>query len=142
LADYKDKNGNFKLKIDSLGRVEYLVLPNEDYRGYKNGSNEINTDFKLYTDPEGETALRNRGQIDPTDVLAPKITNKTRVYKGGSWKDRAYWLNPSTRRFLDEDKSANDIGFRCAMTMLGSIDDQPNATKTATKSKTPTANGK
>lgn len=142
LADYKDKNGNFKLKIDSLGRVEYLVLSNEDFRGYKNGSNEINTDFKLYTDPEGEAALRNNGQIDPTDVLAPKVTNKTRVYKGGSWKDRAYWLNPSTRRFLDQDKSANDIGFRCAMTMLGSIDDQPKATKTATKSKTSTVKNK
>jgi formylglycine-generating enzyme required for sulfatase activity len=44
------------------------------------------------------------------------------VYKGGSWKDRVYWLNPSTRRFLDQDKSANDIGFRCAMSMIGSIE--------------------
>ena len=25
------------------------------------------------------------------------ITDRTRVYKGGSWKDRAYWLNPGTR---------------------------------------------
>ena len=29
------------------------------------------------------------------------ITDRTRVYKGGSWKDRAYFLNPGTRRFLD-----------------------------------------
>jgi len=53
--------------------------------------------------------------------LRPRITNKTRVYKGGSWKDRIYWLNPSTRRYLDEDKSSNDIGFRCAMSMIGDI---------------------
>ena len=43
------------------------------------------------------------------------ISNKSRVYKGGSWKDRPYWLNPGTRRYLDEDKSNNNIGFRCAM---------------------------
>ncbi|MCX6332260.1 MAG: SUMF1/EgtB/PvdO family nonheme iron enzyme [Bacteroidetes bacterium] len=43
------------------------------------------------------------------------ISNKSRVYKGGSWKDRPYWLNPGTRRYLDQDKSNNNIGFRCAM---------------------------
>ena len=30
-------------------------------------------------------------------------------------RDRAYWLNPSTRRFLDQESSRDDIGFRCAM---------------------------
>ena len=43
------------------------------------------------------------------------ISNKSRVYKGGSWKDRPYWLNPGTRRYLDQNKSSNNIGFRCAM---------------------------
>lgn len=43
------------------------------------------------------------------------ISNKSRVYKGGSWKDRPYWLNPGTRRYLDQDKSTSTIGFRCAM---------------------------
>ena len=42
------------------------------------------------------------------------ITDRTRVFKGGSWKDRAYWLNPGTRRFLDQDQSTDAIGFRCA----------------------------
>ena len=135
LADFKDVSGNYNLKIDSLGRVAYVVLPSEDLRGFKDGSNQLVTDFKLYTDPEGERALRNNTQLDPTDVLAPKITNKTRVYKGGSWKDRSYWLNPATRRYLDQDKSANDIGFRCAMTMLGSINDQPVKKKTTVKKK-------
>ena len=48
------------------------------------------------------------------------ITDRTRVFKGGSWKDRAYWLNPGTRRFLDQDQSTDAIGFRCAMDRLGS----------------------
>jgi formylglycine-generating enzyme required for sulfatase activity len=58
-------------------------------------------------------------KIDPTDILAPHITNTTRVYKGGSWNDRIYWLNPTTRRYLDQSKSSNTIGFRCAMSVLG-----------------------
>jgi formylglycine-generating enzyme required for sulfatase activity len=41
-----------------------------------------------------------------------------RVYKGGSWKDVRYWLHPSTRRYLDPRSSANNIGFRCAMTVI------------------------
>ena len=47
------------------------------------------------------------------------ITDRTRIFKGGSWRDRAYWLNPGTRRFLDEDQSTDAIGFRCAMDRIG-----------------------
>ena len=47
------------------------------------------------------------------------ITDRVRVYKGGSWKDRAYWLNPGTRRFLDQDQATDAIGFRCAMDRVG-----------------------
>ncbi len=123
IATAKDENGNYRFKIDSLGNI--ASAKTKDISNYNDGRNEIQTDFKLYTDPEGEKSLRNRTQIDPTDVLAPRYTNKSRVYKGGSWKDRAYWLNPSTRRYLDQDKSTNDIGFRCVMTILGSVDKQP-----------------
>ncbi len=48
------------------------------------------------------------------------VNNKSRVYKGASWNDRAYWLNPATRRHLQEDECSAEIGFRCAMTMVGS----------------------
>ncbi len=65
-----------------------------DQRGYRDRENG------LY----GETTL---------------VNNKSRVYKGGSWNDQAIWLNPATRRFLQQDESSADIGFRCAMTMLG-----------------------
>jgi hypothetical protein len=43
-----------------------------------------------------------------------------RVYKGGSWDDRPYYLSPGTRRFLEEDASSSTIGFRCAMDRVGS----------------------
>src|ERR1035437_8502406 len=48
------------------------------------------------------------------------INDKARVYKGGSWKDRAYWMVPGTRRFLDQRQATAWIGFRCAMTRVGS----------------------
>jgi gliding motility-associated lipoprotein GldJ len=59
------------------------------------------------------------------------ISNKSRVYKGGSWRDRPYWLNPGTRRYLEQDKSSSTIGFRCAISAFGmdtpdAKEDQPN----------------
>jgi formylglycine-generating enzyme required for sulfatase activity len=53
------------------------------------------------------------------------ISDKSRVYKGGGWKDRPYWLNPGTRRYLDQDKSTSNIGFRCAVSAFGM--DTPDA---------------
>ena len=48
------------------------------------------------------------------------VNDKSRVYKGGSWKDRAYWLDPAQRRFYHEEMSTDFIGFRCAMSRVGS----------------------
>ncbi|NQY06437.1 MAG: gliding motility lipoprotein GldJ [Flavobacteriaceae bacterium] len=48
------------------------------------------------------------------------INDEVRVYKGGSWKDRAYWLDPAQRRFYPQDKATDYIGFRCAMSRVGS----------------------
>ena len=47
------------------------------------------------------------------------VNDQVRVYKGGSWKDRAYWLDPAQRRFYSEELSTDFIGFRCAMSRVG-----------------------
>lgn len=47
------------------------------------------------------------------------VSDKSRVYKGGSWNDMAYWMSPGTRRFLEEDQSSSTLGFRCAMSHVG-----------------------
>ena len=47
------------------------------------------------------------------------ISDNARVYKGGSWADRAYWMVPGSRRFLDQEQSTATIGFRCAVDRLG-----------------------
>lgn len=60
------------------------------------------------------------GNTENIDADRSSMMNaRRRVYKGGSWKDMPHWLNPSTRRYLDEDMSRSDIGFRCAMTRMG-----------------------
>ena len=47
------------------------------------------------------------------------ISDQARVFKGGSWKDPAYYLSPGVRRFLDQNEASNSIGFRCAMSRMG-----------------------
>ena len=105
-------------EIDSLGGIALEYAGSDDKRDWKDGdfASLLNTDYPLDTvGVENLTEVK----VDPTDILAPRITKNSRVYKGGSWRDRIYWLNPSTRRYLDEDKSSSTIGFRCAMSTVG-----------------------
>ena len=48
------------------------------------------------------------------------ISDSAKVYKGGSWADRAYWMSPGTRRYIQGNLSSNTIGFRCVVDRLGS----------------------
>jgi sulfatase modifying factor 1 len=54
------------------------------------------------------------------------VNDRSKVYKGGSWNDLAYWLNPSTRRFMDEGDASAEVGFRCAMDLVGSPEINPS----------------
>ena len=49
------------------------------------------------------------------------VGDKTRVYKGGSWKDREFWLDPAQRRYLPEYMATEFIGFRCALDKVGNM---------------------
>lgn len=64
-----------------------------------------------------------RGHLDTVNQnlygITTLVNDRSRVYKGGSWNDRAYWLNPATRRFAQQDVADAEIGFRCAMTLVG-----------------------
>ena len=70
-------------------------------------------DEEMYTDAFDETRKREEKRLT-------LVSNTTRVIKGGSWKDRAYWLDPAQRRYMPEFLGADYIGFRCAMSYLGS----------------------
>lgn len=68
-------------------------------------------------DPAEREPGRSYG-YDSENFNSP-ITDELRVYKGGSWKDVAYWLSPGTRRFQHQDSASSTIGFRCAMIRAG-----------------------
>jgi gliding motility-associated lipoprotein GldJ len=64
--------------------------------------------------------VRKDGALDDiTNYETSVLSDDLRVYKGGSWKDVAYWLAPGTRRFMHQDSATNNIGFRCAMISIG-----------------------
>ncbi len=111
--------------IDYLdGDVENSIAYNND--DLKNQINEGRRDPQLvmYQNKHEEYDLSGNkikpGGEDRTSWPSTLVSDKSRVYKGGSWKDRAYWLVAGTRRFLDEDKATDAIGFRCAMDRVGS----------------------
>jgi gliding motility-associated lipoprotein GldJ len=104
------------------GDVENSVYFDSD--DYKNGVNQAQRDpnLAMYQSEHEQfgldgTPLKPEGRPSWPTTL---ISDKSRVYKGGSWRDRAYWLATGNRRFLDEDKSTCTIGFRCAMDRIGS----------------------
>ena len=68
-------------------------------------------------DEDGNVVSR---EIDKSSKRTSLITDEVRVYKGGSWKDRAYWLDPAQRRYLPQYIATEYIGFRCAMSRVGS----------------------
>ena len=118
----KDKLG--RLYIDTVKDVNVANRANyqkSDYRNFNDGDlqSAIPAAADWVTEDGKKGSLRMYAQDGTTDYTT-LINDNARVYKGGSWKDRAYWLNPSTRRFLDQDESRDDIGFRGAMIRVGS----------------------
>ena len=71
---------------------------------------------KVTTNEEGQVVRLK----DKSNSRTSLITDEVRVYKGGSWKDRAYWLDPAQRRYLPQYIATDHIGFRGAMSRLGS----------------------
>lgn len=122
----RDEDGNIAPK-DSLGRIKMQPVTPEhaagrknytqaDYRNYLDGDQKSSMNYIETDGKSGSSRMYSNSQEDMSSL----ITDNVRVYKGGSWKDRAYWLIPGNRRFLDENASKDDLGFRCAMTRVGS----------------------
>lgn len=126
----RDLNGAYI--YNAVGGIATTFDPEDDVRSFLDGDSTaiIKTDYPLdfARFSEDEIAEYDLKQ-DPTDILCPGQSNNARIYKGGSWADRIYWLQPSTRRFLEQDKSSATIGFRCAMTIMADEKSIVNAAK-------------
>jgi gliding motility-associated lipoprotein GldJ len=95
----------------------------DDYEGVDGISNEDVT-REMYDSPDHLVETNPNGSLnrkfDTSNTRTSLINDKVRVYKGGSWKDREYWLDPAQRRFYPQDMATDFIGFRCAMSRVGS----------------------
>ncbi len=124
----KDEDGNLVEK-DSLGRLKMREITEEEAIGRKNyqRANYINykdgdwaSSLKYVDEGADKGSGSDRMYGVTANSMTSLITDRSRVYKGGSWNDRVYWMSPGTRRFLDERSSSSEIGFRCAMNRVGS----------------------
>jgi hypothetical protein len=122
----RDAEG-FLAEKDSLGHLKYRDVTTAEaanrtnYRwadniNYTDGDYASNIDAELWKNVSKDTSSTN---LMYQYGVASLISDKARVYKGGNWKDPAYYLSPGTRRFLDQDAASDAIGFRCAMTRVG-----------------------
>ena len=113
----RDANGN--LARDDYGNLLKDTIA--DYRNFRDGD----PSSQIVEGDDWNAAQNNNTdgmyiQDDRPGFVSSLITDEVRVYKGGSWKDRPYWLVPGTRRYLEQTDSQNDLGFRCAMIRVGS----------------------
>jgi len=136
LLDKNDTTG--QLRTRPMGQItQFSELTQDDVNHENDRYNYRKADNKNYGDGDARSTIGpdwiappkdNTQQMYNYDGNDPKthqmanslVNDNVRVYKGGGWRDRVYWLVPGTRRFLQQERSTNDIGFRCAMIRVGS----------------------
>ncbi len=137
-----------EVKMVSVDEEDTYLRTNfskSDNRGFRDGdpgssryfnrfSEEEDADSQkqMYNSPKHRVEKDEEGNLvreyDKSNYRTSLINDEVRVYKGGSWRDRAYWLDPAQRRYLPQYMATDYIGFRCAMSRVGS--------KSKTKNKT------
>ena len=112
-------NRNFR-DGDRESTKKYRDPPDENQSGTQKPESNLMYNAPIHAkvtyDQEGNKVRK----IDKSNKRTSLITDEVRVYKGGSWKDRAYWLDPAQRRYLPQYIATDYIGFRCAMSRVGS----------------------
>jgi gliding motility-associated lipoprotein GldJ len=144
----RNKDGSV-VDRDSLGRLRYRLMGEDPSKyGSDMTAADVKNELKRYNYQKADNRNYLDGDLQSTlgptwlpdqadfykgtntmynyegydknhDGATSLITDESRVYKGGSWRDMPYWLVPGTRRFLNQYRSTDDIGFRCAMIHLG-----------------------
>jgi len=117
-VDLSGGEGNMR---DSVGRIKYVAENDSLLRNRRNYQRHYAIDYL-----DGDSL----SGVSYGYGITTLISDKSRVYKGGSWNDMPYWLSPGTRRFMEEDQSSNALGFRCAMTHYGAPEGTNMKTKT------------
>ncbi|CAM3310016.1 Hercynine oxygenase [Aequorivita lipolytica] len=117
-------------------RTNFSKSDNRDYRDGDKRSSRYYQSFaddesesgdgsnRMYNSPVQNVYADSTGELDrqydKSSGRTTLVDNEVRVYKGGSWRDRDYWLDPAQRRYFPQDMATDYIGFRCAMSRVGS----------------------
>ncbi|HWR94235.1 MAG TPA: gliding motility lipoprotein GldJ [Flavobacterium sp.] len=128
-----DENETYlRQNFDKSDQRNYRDGDKQSSRYFKFGSDEddakVKDKQKMYNSPDHNVSVDSLGNMirryDKSNKRTTLINDDVRVYKGGSWRDRAYWLDPAQRRYFPQDMATDFIGFRCAMSRVGSKADK------------------
>ncbi|MEZ7500528.1 gliding motility lipoprotein GldJ [Flavobacterium sp. Arc3] len=127
-----DENETYlRQNFDKSNNINYRDGDKQSSKNYDFGRSESDTDKgdkAMYNSPKHNVTTDSLGlmvrKYDRSNKRTTLINDDVRVYKGGSWRDRAYWLDPAQRRYFPQDMATDYIGFRCAMSRVGPKSDK------------------
>ena len=126
-----DENETYlRQNFDKSNHKNYRDGDKQSTRYFSFGSSDteeveakLPSEKRMYDSPEHNVSADSLGNMirkyDKSSKRTTLINDDVRVYKGGSWRDRAYWLDPAQRRYFPQDMATDYIGFRCAMSRVG-----------------------
>lgn len=104
-----------------------------DFGSSEEGEAKLPSEKRMYDSPEHNVSTDSIGNMvrkfDKSSKRTTLVNDDVRVYKGGSWRDRAYWLDPAQRRYFPQDMATDYIGFRCAMSRVGPKSDKKKSAR-------------
>ncbi len=112
--DYRDGDKRSTRYYQSFGGEDDDAEQDDSKRMYNSPTHRVSASEDSISDNELDR------QYDKSSGRTTLVNNEVRVYKGGSWRDRDYWLDPAQRRYFPQDMATDYIGFRCAMSRVGS----------------------
>lgn len=137
-----DENETYlRQNFDKSDNIDYRDGDKQSGRFFKDPESENGDDRKnqndskrMYDSPVHKVDVDSAsGKLvkgyDKSNKRTTLIDDKVRVFKGGSWRDRAYWLDPAQRRYYPQELSTDYIGFRCAMSRVGSKADKKKSAR-------------
>jgi gliding motility-associated lipoprotein GldJ len=132
-----------QVPVDEKETYLRVNFDKSDERNYRDGDKQSSRYFdfgnsdegskladnkRMYDAPKHNVSVDSLGAMvrkyDKSNKRTTLVNDEVRVYKGGSWRDRAYWLDPAQRRYFPQDMSTDYIGFRCAMSRVGAKADK------------------
>lgn len=134
-----DENETYlRQNFDKSDEKNYRDGDKQSTRWFKFGDSEegdgkLKDNQRMYDSPVHNVSVDSLGNMirkyDHSSKRTTLVNDDSRVYKGGSWRDRAYWLDPAQRRYFPQDMATDYIGFRCAMSRVGAKSDKKKSAR-------------